>query len=116
MKNFLPKIILLLYLSNAFADNSGVQNKSSDIEKSITSGVTTDNIIKIAVNGLVCDFCAQAIEKVFMKKKEVEGIDVNLEAQVVVLFLKEKTNINNQLISDILEDAGYNIENIDRKI
>ena len=34
-------------------------------------------IVKIGVNGMVCDFCARAIEKVFMKQDAVESIDVN---------------------------------------
>jgi Na+/H+ antiporter NhaD/arsenite permease-like protein len=34
----------------------------------LSSGEITDNIININVNGMVCDFCAQSIEKVFMKR------------------------------------------------
>ena len=34
---------------------------------------------------MVCDFCAQAIQKVFLKKEEVAGITVDLDNQNVVL-------------------------------
>ena len=36
-------------------------------------------IIKVDVEGLVCDFCAQSIEKVFMKQPGVEVVYVNLD-------------------------------------
>ena len=30
-------------------------------------------LMTVAVEGMVCDFCAQAIEKVFMQREEVTG-------------------------------------------
>ena len=59
---------------------------------------------------MVCDFCAQSIEKVFMKRNEVKGINVNLEDQKVVIYLQEKTDIKDNTISSIFEDAGYTVE------
>ena len=59
----------------------------------LSSGEITDNFININVNGMVCDFCAQSIEKVFMKRIEVKGINVNLEDQKVVLYLEKETDI-----------------------
>ena len=35
--------------------------------------------IKIGVEGMVCDFCAQSIQKVFLKQAGVEKVDVNLD-------------------------------------
>ena len=40
-------------------------------------------IIDISVQGMVCDFCAQSIEKVFMKQPGVEVVYVNLDRQNV---------------------------------
>ena len=73
-----------------------------------------NNIININVNGMVCDFCAQSIEKVFMKRIEVKGINVNLEDQKVVIYLEKETDIENTTISTIFEDAGYTVETINR--
>ena len=81
---------------------------------SLTSGEITKNIIDINVNGMVCDFCAQSIEKVFMKRDEVKGINVNLEKQKVIIYLKKETNITNDVIGTIFEDAGHSIEKINR--
>ena len=63
---------------------------------------------------MVCDFCAQSIEKVFMKIDEVKGIKINLENQKVVIYLDEKTNIEDDIISALLKDAGYTVEQINR--
>ena len=42
-----------------------------------------------AVNGLVCDFCAQALKKVFQKEEAVKALKVDLDAGEVRIFLKE---------------------------
>ena len=55
------------------------------------------------------------VSEVFMKRDEVKGIIVNLEDQKVVIYLKEKTDIEDDAISSIFEDAGYTIENINRR-
>ena len=80
----------------------------------LSSGEITDNFININVNGMVCDFCAQSIEKVFMKRIEVKGINVNLEDQKVVIYLEKDTDIEDDTISTIFEDAGYTVETINR--
>ena len=80
----------------------------------LSSGEITDNFININVNGMVCDFCAQSIEKVFMKRIEVKGINVDLEDQKVVIYLEKETDIEDTTISTIFEDAGYTVETINR--
>ena len=72
-------------------------------------------LMTVAVEGMVCDFCAQAIEKVFMKREEVAGITVNLDDQNVIIALKSEKNIKNTIIEELFLNAGYNIQTIDRK-
>jgi len=64
---------------------------------------------------MVCDFCAQAIQKVFLKKEEVAGITVDLDNQNVVIALKEDTNITDNVIEDLFINAGYNVSEINRQ-
>ena len=45
--------------------------------------------IHVSVNGLVCDFCAQAISKVLNKENAVEGVDVNMDKAMITIDLKE---------------------------
>ena len=114
MKIFLISLSLLFLASITSAAYCHSEEVHKHEDKSLTSGVITKNIININVNGMVCDFCAQSIEKVFMKRDEVKGINVNLEKQKVIIYLKKETNITDSVIGTIFEDAGYSIEKINR--
>ena len=116
MKFLLIFFSTLLLTVSAFSNSNkeGGHGHDEITTNGISSGVITSNIININVNGMVCDFCAQSIEKVFMKRNEVKGINVNLEDQKVVIYLQEKTDIEDNTISSILEDAGYSVESINR--
>ena len=70
MKILLSLIILLTFNSVSFATNCHDGDHSAghsheDIKSTgLSSGTKSENIIDVAANGMVCDFCAQAIEKV----------------------------------------------------
>ena len=51
-----------------------------------------------------------------MKRKEVQGIRIDLNNQQVVIFLTKYGTLNNEVILKLFEDAGYGVENIERKI
>ena len=72
-------------------------------------------LLTVAVKGMVCDFCAQAIQKVFLKKEQVAGITVDLDNQNVIIALKEDTNITDNVIEDLFINAGYNVSEINRE-
>lgn len=72
-------------------------------------------LLTVAVEGMVCDFCAQAIQKVFLKKEQVAGITVDLDNQNVIIALKEDTDITDNIIEDLFINAGYNVSEINRK-
>lgn len=67
------------------------------------------------VNGLVCDFCAQALEKVFSKKTEVENITVNLDEKVVTINFKEGQNLDDETLKEMINDSGYAVTEIRRE-
>jgi copper chaperone CopZ len=65
----------------------------------------------INVQGMVCDFCARGIEKVFLKDIDVKKIDVDLEnGKIVIAYslnkkiefkeIKEKILMNGQNATD----------------
>ena len=77
-------------------------------------------IIDISVEGMVCDFCAQSIEKVFMKQPGVAVVYVNLDRQNVQVkmadvFQDNEPGISDNRIINLLQDAGYTVSNITRK-
>ncbi len=118
MKTILVFLSIIYLHSTTYADNPNgkMANKYDDpATNSLTAGKISDNILDIDVNGMVCDFCAQSIEKVFMKREDVEGIKVNLENQKVIIYLQKNSDIKDETLSEIFEDAGYSIEKINRK-
>ena len=75
--------------------------------------------IKIGVEGMVCDFCAQSIEKVFLKQPGVEKVDVNLEVGKVTVkmadvFQDNEDGISDERIKQLFLDAGYDVSKIER--
>ena len=115
MKILLTLISLLILASTTYAMNSHAEEVHNHDDVGLSSGEMTKNIISVDVNGMVCDFCAQSIEKVFMKREEVKGINVNLDNQKVIIYLQKETNIDDTVIGTIFEDAGYTVEKIIRK-
>ena len=70
-----------------------------------------DEVI-IDVHGMVCDFCARAIEKVFSKKDEVSSIDVNLDDSKIIIIMKDGKTIDNAELKKLIIDSGYDVVRI----
>ena len=80
----------------------------------VAISVSHSKTIKIGVEGMVCDFCAQSIEKVFLKQAGVEKVDVNLDIGKVTVkmadvFQDDEDGISNDTIVKLLKDAGYEV-------
>ena len=107
---------LINYIALSHDNNNEAEMQREDVIKAteISSGLKSENIIDVATNGMVCDFCAQAIEKVFMNREEVQGINVDLNNQRVVIYLKNDLSIEDTEIINLFEEAGYNVDKIDR--
>lgn len=79
------------------------------------SAFANTNHIHVKVDGLVCDFCARALEKVFSKEESVENITVNLDGGYVAIKLKDGMDISDEKLQNLITDSGYNITDITRK-
>lgn len=66
------------------------------------------------VNGLVCDFCAQAVRKVFKKQEAVESVKVDLDNGEIVLGLKTGADMDDETIGKLIRKSGYSLVSIDR--
>ena len=82
--------------------------------KAETSKEPISNSIYIDINGLVCDFCARALEKVFSKEDSVENISVDLDSKVLTVHLKDGKTIHDDRLTELIQDSGYNVEAIRR--
>ncbi|MFK7838962.1 MAG: heavy-metal-associated domain-containing protein [Bdellovibrionales bacterium] len=62
----------------------------------------------IDVNGMVCDFCAQALNKVFLKEDSVDRLDVSLDDQTVTIHYKDDAEpLDEEKIKEMIHWAGY---------
>ena len=70
--------------------------------------------IEMDVNGLVCGFCAQGIEKTLKALPATEGVYVSLENRLVAVKLKDGNDIDAATLRKALTDAGYTVVGIRR--
>jgi mercuric ion binding protein len=70
--------------------------------------------IEMTVNGLVCGFCAQGIEKTLRKNPATEDVVVNLEHRLVAVATRPGQDIADETLRDALKDAGYDVTGIER--
>ena len=77
----------------------------------MTANATT---IELTVNGLVCSFCAQGIEKTFRKNAATEDVFVSLENRLVAISTKQGSDISDDELRTALKDAGYDVKAINR--
>ena len=67
------------------------------------------------VNGLVCDFCAQALKKVFKKEDAVDTLNVDLDAGEVIISLKPGQTLSSERVKKLIRKSGYSLVSTERK-
>ena len=72
--------------------------------------------ITVDVNGMVCAFCAQGIEKKVRALPQTKDVYVSLEKKVVAIELKDKQTLSDDVIKALIKDAGYDVTNIKTSI
>jgi copper chaperone CopZ len=70
--------------------------------------------ILVTVNGLVCDFCAISMKKIFLRKEPVAAVTVNLTTKIVEIDLKPGKTLDDGEIRKGIADAGYAVVSIKR--
>lgn len=122
MKSVLKTLAVLALFASfpAWADHGGSHDHSgmpaadtSSIQAGLDGAKCEDTIV-VKVNGLVCDFCARATEKVFGKREEVAGVKVDLDSGKVTIAVKPGQTLDDETVSGLILDAGYNVTGITR--
>lgn len=67
------------------------------------------NSVKATVNGMVCAFCAQGIEKSISKMDATKAVFVDLKSKVVLVEAKEGRTLDQKAIETAIVDAGYDV-------
>ena len=113
-------VTLLMMSAPAYAGHDGMDmNHDSHAGETVEPNATPAKAVKtgdvhVSVNGLVCDFCARALEKTFGKRAEVKGIDVNLDTKIVTINFNDGQTLDDDTIRQIITDSGYNVEGVHR--
>jgi cation transport ATPase len=69
--------------------------------------------IQAKVNGMVCAFCAQGIEKKMRGLSQTKDVYVNLKQRIVAVELKEGQTLSESTVKDLIKDAGYDVTAIE---
>jgi periplasmic mercuric ion binding protein len=65
--------------------------------------------LKAQVNGMVCAFCAQGIEKKLRALGQTKDVYVNLKQKVVAVELKDGQSLSHEAFAALIKDAGYDV-------
>ena len=65
--------------------------------------------IKATVNGMVCSFCAQGIEKRISSMPAAKAVFVDLKKKTVAIEAKEGQTLDGNAITAEITDAGYDV-------
>jgi len=120
-------ILSLVFATNTFAqemDHSthdhNHKHDQADHGATVSSKTTKEfhaqceNLIDVQVNGLVCDFCARALEKVFGRNDAVQDIMVDLDNGLVRIETKPGQDIKDDVLTKMITDSGYNVTAINK--
>ena len=101
------------------------ENAKEDVMTMSAAAITTTDDITAAlanggapvvvdVLGVVCDFCAVAMNKIFGKRDEVSALYVDLNKKTLSLVVHKGASLSDQDIEILAKKAGYRIAAIRR--
>ena len=79
----------------------------------ITGPTWAATSLKATVNGMVCAFCAQGIEKRLTQLPATQAVYVDLKRKVVAVQAKQGQTLDEQTIKAEITDAGYDVTHLE---
>ena len=105
-------------------DHNAMAHDHGEMEMKAATITHTDEIsaaladggapVVVDVLGVVCDFCATAMNKIFSKRDEVAAIYVDLDKKTLSLVINDGSDLSDKQIEKLAEQAGYRIAAIRR--
>ncbi|MDI1259125.1 heavy metal-associated domain-containing protein [Aquabacterium sp.] len=80
---------------------------------SITTLSFAATSVKATVNGMVCAFCAQGIEKRLSKMPATQAVYVDLKQKIVAVEAKAGQTLDGKAITAEITDAGYDVTKLE---
>ena len=75
----------------------------------IVSTAVAAESMRATVNGMVCAFCAQGIEKSLLKMPQTKAVYVDLKKKIVAVEAKDGQTLDGSKVSAEIKDAGYDV-------
>ena len=72
-------------------------------------------MVTARVKGMVCDFCARAVTKVFSKNEAVENVHVDLDSQEIHVMLKAGASLDDETVAELVKKSGYTLVSVERE-
>ena len=69
--------------------------------------------VKATVNGMVCAFCAQGIEKRLSKLPATKAVFVDLKQKIVAVEARDGQKLDGKAITAEITDAGYDVTKLE---
>ena len=70
--------------------------------------------IVVKVKGVVCDFCAVAMNKTFGKRDEIAASYVDLDAKTLTLVVTSGAEMDDKTVKKLVKKAGYKVAELSR--
>lgn len=86
---------------------------STTLATGIFSSAFAVESIKATVNGMVCAFCAQGIEKRLSGMPATKAVLVDLKKKIVVVEAKDGQTLDGKAISHEIKEAGYDVTRLE---
>ncbi|MCY3625278.1 MAG: heavy metal-associated domain-containing protein [Candidatus Dadabacteria bacterium] len=110
--------LLFVFQSHAQHGEHEHNHEGEVVETPTTSNnmenAACEDTINIKVSGLVCDFCARSLEKVFLKRGDIAGINVDLGKSSIMVAMKPGLTVDDATLAKLITDSGYNVSAIKR--
>ena len=110
MKTLLVLFLSFLSIATVASDDVKIIH-TAEIHTALENGGTP---VVAEVLGVVCDFCAIAMNKIFTKRDEVSAIYVDLDTKTLNLVIKDGLDLSDDEIEKLVQQAGYRVNTIHR--
>jgi copper chaperone CopZ len=78
------------------------------------AGNAAPRTVEMTVDGMVCSFCAQGIEKKLRGLNATDDVFISLEHHLVAVSLKKQGNVSDAELRKLLTEAGYTVRSVKR--
>jgi len=107
------KLISIAAMAFTFAIAAPVSMADQTPQSEASAAAQT--MVTAKVNGMVCDFCARAVTKVFGKEDAVENVHVDLDKGEIHVTLKSGAALSDDRVGELVKKSGYDLVSVERE-